>query len=90
MPVLGTIKYCISAEFVLVEGYVKGTQRKEQHIAPFVECFNNNYFGKVSMVTINNASIDSTYIRYYNLGQTVGDKFTKLGKIGFFFRMFYS
>ena len=32
---------------------------KVMQIAPFVERFNNNYFGKVSMMTINNTSINS-------------------------------
>ena len=33
------LKYCISAKFLLMEGYVQGALRKEMHIAPFVERF---------------------------------------------------
>ena len=33
------LKHCISAEFLLMEGYVQGALRKELHIAPFVEHF---------------------------------------------------
>ena len=33
------LKHCISAKFLLMEGYVKGALRKELHITPFVECF---------------------------------------------------
>ena len=38
LTVLGTIlKYCISAEFLLMEGYGQGALRKDLLIAPFVE-----------------------------------------------------
>ena len=40
------LKYCISAEFLLVEGYVQGALRKELHIDPFVERFKTATFGK--------------------------------------------
>ena len=33
------IGHCISAKFLLMEGYVQGALRKEMHIAPFVERF---------------------------------------------------
>ena len=31
------LKYCISAEFMLMEGYVQGALRKKHHIASFIE-----------------------------------------------------
>ena len=31
------LKYCISVDFLLIEGYVQGTLRKELHIVLFVE-----------------------------------------------------
>ena len=33
------LKYCISVDFLLIEGYAQGALRKELHIAPFVEHF---------------------------------------------------
>ena len=33
------LRHCISAKFLLMEGYVQGALRKEMHIAPFVERF---------------------------------------------------
>ena len=33
------LKRCISAGFLLMEGYAQGALRKELHIAPFVERF---------------------------------------------------
>ena len=33
------LKRCISADFLLMDGYAKGALRKELHIAPFVERF---------------------------------------------------
>ena len=34
-----SLKYCISAAFLLMEGYVQGALRKYRHIASFVERF---------------------------------------------------
>ena len=33
------LKYCISVDFLLIEGYVQGPLRKELHIVLFVELF---------------------------------------------------
>ena len=41
-------KYCISVEFLLVEGYLQGALRKELHIASLVECFNIATLGRSS------------------------------------------
>ena len=38
-------KHCISVEFLLVEGYLKGALRKELRIAPFVERFKTATLG---------------------------------------------
>ena len=43
-------KHCISVEFLLVEGYLKGALRKELRIAPFVERFKTTFFGKVLLM----------------------------------------
>ena len=40
------LKLCISAEFLLLEGYVQGALQKELHIAPFVERFKTATLGK--------------------------------------------
>ena len=40
------LKYCISAEFLLVAGYVQCTLRKELRIDPFVERFKADNLGK--------------------------------------------
>ena len=40
------LKHGISAEFLLVEGYVQGALRKELRIAPFVERFKIATLGK--------------------------------------------
>ena len=37
---------CISADFLLMEGYAQGALRKDLHIAPFVECFKTVTLGK--------------------------------------------
>ena len=39
-------KHCISARFLLLEGYVQGALQKELHIAPFVERFKTTTLGK--------------------------------------------
>ena len=39
-------KHCISAEFLLVEGYLQGALRKELRIAPFVERFQITTLGR--------------------------------------------
>ena len=49
-------KYCISAEFLLMQGYVQGTLRKELLIAPFVERFKTATLRKVSVVTFISTS----------------------------------
>ena len=41
-----SLKHSISAEFLLMEGYVQGALRKQLHIAPFVECFKAATLGK--------------------------------------------
>ena len=41
-------KYCISVEFLLVEGYLQGALQKELHIASLVECFNIATLGRSS------------------------------------------
>ena len=47
LTVLGTIlKYCISAEFLLMDGYVQGALRKDQLIASFLEQFKTTTLGK--------------------------------------------
>ena len=33
------LKYCISADFLLMEGYEQGALRKKLHVDPFVERF---------------------------------------------------
>ena len=40
------LKYCISAEFLLVAGYVQCVLRKELRIDPFVERFKADTLGK--------------------------------------------
>ena len=40
------LKHWISAEFLLVKGYVQGALRKEMRIAPFVERFKTATLGK--------------------------------------------
>ena len=40
------LKYCISAEFLLVAGYVQCALRKELRIDPFVERFKADTLGK--------------------------------------------
>ena len=40
------LKHCISAEFLLMEGYVQGALRKEPRIAPFVERFKTATLGR--------------------------------------------
>ena len=39
-------KYCISVNFLLIEGYVQGALRKELCIAPSVECFKTPTLGR--------------------------------------------
>ena len=39
------LKHCISAKFLLMEGYVKGALRKELLIDPFVEHFKTTTLG---------------------------------------------
>ena len=46
------LKYCISAEFLLVEGYVQGALRKELNIDPFVERFKTATFGKYYQIKV--------------------------------------
>ena len=41
-----SLKHCISAEFMLMEGYEHGALRKELHIATFVEPFKTATLGK--------------------------------------------
>ena len=43
-------KHCVFVEFLLMEGYVQDPLQKEQHIAPLVERFTINYFGKVLLI----------------------------------------
>ena len=40
------LKHCISAKFLLMEGYAQGAIRKELHIAPFGEHFKTTTLGK--------------------------------------------
>ena len=40
------LKYCISAKFLLMEGYVQGALREKLHIAPFVERLKTVTLGK--------------------------------------------
>ena len=40
------LKYCISANFLLIEGYVQGALRKELLIAPSVERFKTASLGR--------------------------------------------
>ena len=40
------LKYCISAKFLLMEGYVQGALRGKLHIAPFVERLKTATLGK--------------------------------------------
>ena len=40
------LKYWISVDFFLVEGYEQGALRKDLRIAPFVERFNTATWGK--------------------------------------------
>ena len=40
------LKYCISANFLLMEGYVQGALRKDLRTAPFVERFKTVTLGK--------------------------------------------
>ena len=40
------LKHCISAEFLLVGGYLQGALRKKLRIAPFVECFKTASLGR--------------------------------------------
>ena len=42
------LKNCISANFLLMEGYAQGAPRKELHIAPFVEHFKTAILGRSS------------------------------------------
>ena len=44
------LKYCISAKFLLMEGYVQGALREKLHIAPFVERLKTATFGKVLII----------------------------------------
>ena len=39
-------KYCISVNFLLIEGYVQGALRKELRIAPSVEFFKTPTLGR--------------------------------------------
>ena len=39
------LKHCISAKFLLMEGYVHGALTKELRIAPFVEHFKTTTLG---------------------------------------------
>ena len=41
-----SLKHCISAEFMLMEGYEHGALRNELHIATFVERFKTATLGK--------------------------------------------
>ena len=40
------LKYCISAEFMLMEGYVQGALRKKHHIAFFIEWLKTAALGR--------------------------------------------
>ena len=40
------IRHCISAKFLLMEGYVQGALREKLHIAPFVERLKTATLGK--------------------------------------------
>ena len=40
------LKHCISVDFLLVEGYLKGAPRKELRIAPFVQRFKTASLGR--------------------------------------------
>ena len=41
-----SLKHCISAEFMLMEGYEHGALRKKQHIASSIERFKASTLGR--------------------------------------------